>query len=80
MSQTGSLLSAVYQPKPAAGPRPFASYIGATWRSVPYEMPAVCVRRSRMVIGRRAGTISGAVPGAAASFLIATFEFAKLGM
>ena len=36
VSQTGSLLSAVYQPNPAAGPRPFFSYNDATDALVPY--------------------------------------------
>ena len=34
-SQIGSLLSAVYHPKPAAGPRPFCSYCELTDASVP---------------------------------------------
>ena len=35
VSQIGSSLSAVYHPKPAAGPSPFASYSWATSLSVP---------------------------------------------
>jgi len=42
--------------------------------SVPYEIPAVCVSRSRMVIARLAGTV--ATPP---SFFTATVVLAKLG-
>ena len=77
MSQTGSSLSAVYQPKPAAGPSPLASYSAATSGRVPYEMPAVCVSRSRIVIGRLAGTMRHA---AASRSSTATVVFANVGM
>jgi hypothetical protein len=49
---------------------------------VPYEMPAVCVRRSRTVIGRLAGTndtpvpMSGPGPG---SLRVATVVLANVG-
>ena len=75
VSQIGSFLSAVYQPNPAAGPNPFSSYIVATELSVPYEMPAVCVSRSRMVICRFAGTMVTPV-----SLRTATLVEANAGM
>src|SRR4030095_16491674 len=56
VSHTGSSLSAVYQPKPAAGPRPFASYCDAIAGSVPYELPAGGVSRAGNVVGRLAVT------------------------
>ena len=75
MSQIGSSLSAVYHPKPAAGPSPFGSYNAATEGFVPYEIPAVCVSRSRIVICRFAGTIVPSDP-----FSVATVVFANAGM
>ncbi len=75
-AQIGSDLSAKYQPMPAAGPSPFSSYSLAMCGSVPYDMPDVCVSRSRIWICRRAGTIS-TPPSARRS---ATVVFAKAGM
>src|SRR5678815_1668771 len=41
VEHTGSSLSAVYHPHPAAGPSPFSRYRVASAESVPYEIPAV---------------------------------------
>ena len=57
VSQIGSSLSAVYQPFPAIGPSPLAAYMSRTKGSVPYEIPAVCVKSWRIVIWDFAGTI-----------------------
>ena len=56
VTQVSSSLSAVYHPSPAAGPSPSASYWEETRGSMPYEIPAVCVSRSAIVIARRAAT------------------------
>ena len=61
-------------PPRAPGPSPRTS--AATCGCVPYEMPAVCVSRSRIVIWRLAGTVSTPPP----SFATGTVVFANAGM
>src|SRR5262249_12494995 len=61
-------------PEPRRGPEA-SGLIRRRDGRLPYEIPAVCVSRSRIVIWRRAGTIFVSAPSA-----VATVVFAKPGM